>query len=145
MPKGIAGSGPPKPAPGGAGDGGESWRDTLVQIVQDLAKAGTYPDADMEQLAQIQAQVMGLVKAMGQPAMPADPGAALAGGQPGMGGPPGMGGGALLSGLAGAAPGGAPPPGGPAPMGGVQPSAPMPNPDDLARLLTAAGAGKGGQ
>lgn len=98
-----------------------TFQEAMHKILQQLAVAGTLPDADVEFVATVQAAITQRLRegaAQGQPGVPQ-------GGAPDMSGgaPPGMGG------MAPAGPGG--------PMPGLTPSAP--NMDEIRRMVGATG------
>lgn len=114
----------------------DTMNEILTHLVQELARAGTFPDADIEFLAKLQAEITQKIKeggmAQGGPA--GDPSSAGAGAAPPGAAPPG---GMDLSALMG---------GGPGAQGGgaMPPRAPMPNGDELARMI-GPGANGGAQ
>lgn len=103
---------------------GDTYAHALRKVLSDLAVAGTLPDADLQFNSQMQQVITGFLRQTGVDQATA---------QMGMGAAP-------------VGPPSAPPPGaGGAPQGlsmtGGGPGAGMPNPDELRRLLSGAGAG----
>lgn len=101
--------------------------ESLNKLVGQIAQMMTMPDADLQFLTQLQMQITDYVR--NSQAQAAQPQSAVPGGA---GGPMPMGGGGV----------GASPPAGM--MGGASMGAPMPNMDELTRMLSRTSGGQGG-